>query len=186
MAYNDFNVWVNSAPLISFGGNFDFSIWQNGSPILIQDESGPLASLRGSGVAVSAGVGALIELLFISGKGAGLAIGHGTAYGAAAIAGSGVGLSIGLGQASLLAYLTGSGLGLSEGIGSIEGLGALSGLGLGLSIGLGQLQIPIPPPPSTLHRLLSPRQPRLRHQDFVNERWWSRRVSARSERQRIR
>lgn len=162
---NDFSVWVNNAPVLSFGGDWDFSVWLNGAPVLTQDEAGPITSLAGSGFAGASGAGFPAQFQAISGSG-----------NAAATSGTVVN---GTGN------LAGAGRGAVSGVVSIFGMGGLAGAGLATCSGTGICSGSAPPPSVVIHYRVSPTQPVLRHFDPATDKWWSRRISPRSERQRV-
>ena len=40
MITNDLNVWIDNAPFISVGGDWEFSTWIDNAPVIEQDEGG--------------------------------------------------------------------------------------------------------------------------------------------------
>jgi hypothetical protein len=40
MIVNDLSVWLDNAPFISIGGDWEFSTWIDNAPVIEQDEGG--------------------------------------------------------------------------------------------------------------------------------------------------
>lgn len=43
---NEFEGWMDGAPMICLGGDANFGVWLDGAPVVETDESGPLPVRR--------------------------------------------------------------------------------------------------------------------------------------------
>lgn len=194
-----FDQWANGVPVIGFGDG-TFSSWRNGAPYVDPGGGSVLpisatATCSGTAVITSLkvgtglgngaciGTGVLTGTGRLTGSGSGTCSSSSTIRGGGRLAGSGLGACSGTGILRGAGRLIGSGSGACIGTVSAGSIGILIGSGFGTSTGTGILTSgPVPTPIS--HRIISPRQPTLRHFDPVNDKWWSRRVSAGQEVQR--
>ena len=190
--------WYNGAPIVGFGDGL-FNCWWNGAPYVDLGGASILpisctgtcigtgflvAAIGATGKAGCKGTGLLTATGRLAGSGSGGCKGTGAIRGAASISGSGTAGCKGTGAITGQAHLTGSGTGTCSGGVSAGGLVVIFGSGTGGCLGTGILTGTSPPAPSA-HRRVSPTQPSLRAANFAGEKWWSRRVSPKSERQRI-
>lgn len=194
-----FDNWLNGVPVIGFGDG-TFGSWLNGVPVC---EPGGASVLPNAATAGCSGTGKLVALLSAA-SGTATCTGSGSLKGAGALHGTGSGGCTGAGTCHGSGSCSGSGRAGCSGTGILRGAGKLTGSGTagcsgsvspgftafisgnGFSgcSGTGILT-GIQPTPTARHRIVSPVQPKLRHFDPVNDKWWSRRVSAREETQRV-